>query len=130
VRPQARLLIIERRDDMLHPMYGEIYGRMEYSLEAIHQPDTTRAGEERWRRWNFLGESDGGNAQKAKYWMFVRLRVVACTLLYLCIQDGRGTLHGSMGLIEGISMNHLFSNIIEIKCLRSRVSEYLYSHWY
>jgi hypothetical protein len=78
----------------------------------------------------FLGESDGGNAQKAKYWMFVRLRVVACTLLYLCIQDGRVTLHGSMGLIEGISMNHLFSNIIEIKCLRSRVSEYLYNHWY
>jgi len=31
MRSQTRLLIIERRDDMLHSVHGEIYGGVEHS---------------------------------------------------------------------------------------------------
>ena len=55
MRPQARFLIIERRDNMLHPVYGEVHAGMEHSQSAVHHEDT--AGEQQGRRWrrNVLG---------------------------------------------------------------------------
>jgi hypothetical protein len=45
MRSQTRLFIIERRDDMLYAMHGEIYGGVEYSFQAVYQSDTAREWE-------------------------------------------------------------------------------------
>lgn len=44
VRPQARVLIIRRRADMLHELHGQVHGCVEPSELGIYPENKTRAG--------------------------------------------------------------------------------------
>jgi hypothetical protein len=40
MRAQTRNLIIERRDNVLYELYGEIHGGVEYGQQTVYQSDT------------------------------------------------------------------------------------------
>jgi hypothetical protein len=92
---------------MLHAMHGEIYGGMEHSFETVHQPDTAGAGKKFWWRWDFLVASEESQTMD--------VRVGACITPVQATWEGKCALTG-WEVIDGISMNHLFSNILQSKC--------------
>ena len=64
MRPETRNLIIKRRDDMLHAVHGEVHGSVEYSQQAVHQPDTAGVRKGCWWRGGFLDVGYGMLVQK------------------------------------------------------------------
>jgi hypothetical protein len=48
MRPQTRLLPLIRRDDMFYAVHGEVYGGLEYGVEAVYWEGTTGDGEGCW----------------------------------------------------------------------------------
>jgi hypothetical protein len=93
---------------MLHAMHGEIYGGMEHSFETVHQPDTAGAGEKFWWRWDFLVASEGREPKNG-------CTSRACITPVQAKWEEKCALTG-WEVIGGISMNHLFSNILQSKC--------------
>ena len=43
---EAGLIVVERGGDVLHAVYGEIYGLVEYGQQAVYREDPAGAGQD------------------------------------------------------------------------------------
>lgn len=94
MRPKTRRVSIERRTNLLHAVYGEIHGGLEYGQQTIYLKDSARewAGSKWWRHVLNITELDGWAITKETVRLWDYERRVICTCNIREIKGGK-TLH-------------------------------------